>query len=309
MPYREPMIRRIAVGTIGALAVLSLAFATQDITLKKLYDPIEDFQAEYRLSTTNNGTFVEPKLSIDEQNAVKNQVVPALEAYLKRVGRWGVSIQKPNHEIEERCSYKQSDITDRVLDGVTIAKLHTGSFTQRNHQQRLYTFAYCLPWEGPGAWIGSMIFEAGTLIAVYAEPDEDGFGSRFSVTDINQNGINEFMLVVPEKQNYELYNLQLLELPNANVRNLGDISIGIVPTVASEIFPSKICAENLLISKPVEMFSSSKIFVLKASSPLFFSERYNVNCDYLKTGVKARKVQDLKPITPVLRPSRFTRIF
>ncbi len=298
------MIRLISFGMVCVLAVLGFALATKDITLKKLYDPIEDFQAEYRLSTASNGTFAEPKLSSSEQKAVKNQVVPALEAYLKRTGRWGQAASTLDDRCWDRAAASPS-ASERLFDGIQIYDKQLGSFTQANMQQRIYAFEYCGGWETPG-WSGSMIFESNTLLGVYA--DQGNLGHRYSILDINQNGLSELLLIVSVKPDPDARAARILEFPRGAIRNLGDIDVGDQPwmdgPIAGEFCPNK--TQGTAMKK---VFTSSIIYVLKSSTPQFFTEQYDVNCNYQDVGVKARKVRDLTPIKPVLRPSGFTRIF
>jgi hypothetical protein len=299
------MIRLISFGMVCVVAVLGLAFATQDITLKKLYDPIEDFQAEYQAIVTNHATFTEPKLSIAEKAAVESQVKPALIGYLKQSGRWGKSIRKLDGTWEEKCFAKSSDISDRTFEGLSIFNVRSGSLTKVNSQQQMYTFGYCDQWEGR-PWLGSMIFESGKLLSVYVEQNFDV--QRFSVSDVNQNGLSEVMVVVAARPNSETTSIRLLEFPDGKIRNLGDIPVGVQPGY-DEIVPSEFCANNVDAPVTKKTFLSNIIYVLKSSTPQFFSEQYDVNCNYRNVGVKARKVHDLTPIKSVLRPSGFIRIF
>jgi hypothetical protein len=283
------MIRLISLGMVCVLAVLSLAFATKDITLKKLYDPIEDFQVEHKNSSAN-----EFRLSRTEEKRVNDIAQPALVSYLKRSGRW-----------EKYCT----DAFNGAFSGLNVYRVNIGSFTRIGAKQFLYTFSFCEPIEYYGCLpsvSGVAILEDQRLIAMYT--DETCAHVSFSVSDINQNGLRELMLVVPIKPDAETTSIRLLEFPDGKIRNLGDVPVG-VQLGNDEIFPSEFCANNVYVPVTKKTFSSNIIYVLKSSTPQFFSEQYDVNCNYRSIGVKARKVRNLTPIKPVLRPSGFTRIF
>ncbi len=292
------MIRLILFGLVCVFAALSLAFGTQSITLKKLYDPLEDFQTEFQDITKNpNGSSPpKPQLSSAEQKAVKNQVEPALIAYLKRSRLW-----------TKICTVGGDG--GIAYQGVHIHTVNLGSFTRPNSKQKIYTFTACEPIESYGCvksgFGGSLILEQEVFVAMYT--DEDCIGRRYTVKDVNQNGLSELMLVVPFDPIPGTIAVRLLEFPGAKVRNLGDIPTGADP--APDLFSNETCTGNVVFNKTTRTFSSNIIYVLKSSTPQFFSEKYEVNCDYRDVGVKARKVRDLKPIKPVLRPSGFTRIF
>ncbi len=274
------------------LVLLGVAGTAQDVTLKKLYDPIEDFQLEYKTS----GEFRKSNVSEADAKRVDAIAGSILIKYLKRIGRWK--------------SCEKSFPSNFSYSGIHAWHINLGSFTQLQKQQRAYSFTYCEPWEAYSCtpnMSGMVILEGQNLVAIYTDESCANF-APFSVSDINQNGLTELMLVVPEKPDSEKTSIRLLEFPDGGVRNLGDIGVGIQPGY-EDMFPSEFCSGSVDSESIKKTFGSSIIFVLKAKNPLFFSEKYKVNCNYRKVGTQAQKIQDLTPIKPVQRFSGFKRIY
>jgi hypothetical protein len=283
------MTRFLAFGFI-LLVLLGVAGTAQDVTLKKLYDPIEDFQLEYK----DAEKFWKLNVSEAESKQVDDIAGATLVKYLKQTGRWKSCQSEP----------------EGYYSGIHASHVNLGSFTQANKQQRAYAFSYCEPGKDYGCFpniSGMVIFEGQKLIAMYTN-ESCANRVRFSVSDINQNGLSELMLVVSEKSDSEKTSIRLLEFPNGGVRNLGDIGVGVQATY-DEFFPSEFCNGSVDLESTKKTFVSNIIFVLKAKNPLFFTEKYKVNCNYRKVGTQAQKLQDLTPIKPVQRFSGFKRIY
>jgi hypothetical protein len=284
------MTRFLAFGFI-LLVLLGVVSTAQDVTLKKLYDPIEDFQLEYKTS----GEFRKSNVSQSDAKKVDTIAGSILIKYLKRIGRW------------KSC---QSKFAGDSYTGIHAWHVNLGSFTQLQKQQQAYSFTYCEPWEAYSCtpnMSGMMILEGQNLVAMYTDESCANF-APFRVSDINQNGLIELMFVVPEKPDSEKTSIRLLEFPNGGIRNLGDINVGIQPGY-EDMFPSEFCSGSVDLESTNKTFNSNIIFVLKAKNPLFFSEKYRVNCNYSKIGVQAKKIQDLTPIKPTQRFSGFKRIY
>jgi hypothetical protein len=285
-------MRLVAFGLV-LLVLLGVVGTAQDVTLKKLYDPIEDFQLEYK----DYEKFWKINISDAEAKQVDKIVGPTLIQHLKKTGRW------------KSC---QSE-SEGYYSGIHASHVNLGSFTQPNTQQRAYSFSFCEPIEAYGCVpnvSGMVILEGKKLVALYTDESCAYHIHRFSVSDINQNGLTELMLVVPEKTQIETekMSIRVLEFPNGGVRNLGDINVGVQANY-DEIFPSEFCRGSVDLESTKKTFNSNIIFVLKSKNPLFFTEKYIVNCNYRKIGVQAQKLQDLTPIKPVQRFSGFKRIY
>jgi hypothetical protein len=284
------MKRLLAFGFI-LFALLGMAGTAQDVTLKKLYDPIEDFQSEYK----NPEKFWKINISDAEAKQVDDIAGSILIKYLKKSERW------------KSCQ----SVSEGSYTGIHASHVNLGSFTQPNKQQRAYSFSYCEPLEAYGCIqnvSGMVVLEGQNLIAMYTDESCANHIHRFSVSDINRNGLTELMLVVSDQRDSEKTSIRLLEFPIGEIRNLGDISVGIQPNY-DEIFPSKFCSRSIDLESTERIFFSNIIFVLKAKNPLFFTEKYKVNCNYRKVGTQAQKIQDLTPIKPVQRFSGFKRIY
>jgi hypothetical protein len=284
--YHAAMTRLLAFGLV-LLVLLGVAGTAQDVTLKKLYDPIEDFQLEYK----DAEKFWKSNVSEVEAKQVDDIAGATLLKYLKKSGRWKSCQSVPNGN----------------YSGIHASNVNLGSFTQLKKQQRAYRFTFCEPYETYGCdstIYGVVILEGKSLIAMYT--DESCTKHSFSVSDINQNGLNELMLEVPDQPDSEKTSIRLLEFPNGAMRNLGDLSVDIYPSLS---IGSEVCGQSLEAESTKKTFNSNIIFVLKSKNPLFFSEKYKVNCNYSRIGAKAQKIQDLTPIKPIQRFSGFKRIY
>jgi hypothetical protein len=289
--YRAAMTRLLAFGFI-LFVLLGVVGTAQDVTLKKLYDPIEDFQLDHKTS----GEFRKSNVSYSDAKRVDTIAGSTLIKYLKRTGRW------------KSC---QSRFPGDSYAGIHAWYVNLGSFTQPQKQQQAYSFTYCEPWAGIGCTpntSGMVVLEGKNVVALYTDESCSDLNQRFSISDINQNGLSELMLVVPEKPDSEKISIRLLEFPNGEVRNLGDINVGVQANY-DEMMPSEFCSGSVDLESTKKTFNSNIIFVLKSKSPLFFSEKYKVNCNYRKIGVQAQKLQNLTPIKPIQRFSRFKRIY
>jgi hypothetical protein len=137
----------------------------QDITLKKLYDGIEDMKLEVNtpLSTRDD---------VDTRYLAENRKLSKLIG--ERVNRYcngGIDLSK-------KLEYGE----------VYVDKLIRGSFTKPNSKQELYHIAFC------ELSSGIVIAENDKVISLYAFSDHDF--NFFSVKDVNQNGLNEIMVIV-----------------------------------------------------------------------------------------------------------------
>jgi hypothetical protein len=284
-------VKRLLALGFFLLVLLGVIGTAQDVTLKKLYDPIEDFQLEH----TTSGDFRKSNVSESDAKRVDSIAGSILIKYLKRTGRW------------KSC---QSKFAGDSYSGIHAWHVNLGSFTQLQKQQQAYSFSYCEPWEAYGCipnMSGMVILEGQKPVAMYTDESCANY-APFSVSDINQNGLTELMLVVPEKPDSEKTSIRVLEFPNGGVRNLGDINVGVQANY-DEVFPSEFCSGNVDLESTKKTFNSNIIFVLKSKNPLFFTEKYTVNCNYRKIGVQAKKLQNLTPIKPIQRFSGFKRIY
>jgi hypothetical protein len=260
---------------LGLLGITS-SFG-QDVTLKKLYNGIEDIRLEV---ASRQGSIPDPdpfaQDSLDLRKLLsKNQIK---------------SKQLCNEEI------------DGPIGNVNVQKIVSGSFTKPETKQRLYTFTRC------AFGYGIAILESKELVAVY---DSGQAFDAFAIKDINENGLSEFMLEVQSNAKGiwgEMHAIQLLEFPNGKPLNLGSFFIGGPPGYYVNGSDNETCSPNA----PRELqksFPSNIIYVQKGKVPQFFAEGWEVNCDYLEKGVKARKVSSLTPIKPVPRAVLLIRLF
>jgi hypothetical protein len=135
--------------------------------------------------------------------------------------------------------------------------------------------------------------------------------AAFSVSDISQNGLSELMLVVQSRAKApwnEFLAVQLLEFPNAKPVSLGSFFIGGPPRLDTD-GPRFITCLPKAPKELQKTFPSNIIYVQKGKVPQFFAEGWEVNCDYLEKGVKAKKISSLTPIKPVPRAVPLTRLF
>jgi hypothetical protein len=264
----------------------------QDVVLKKLYDGIEDMRLEVeQRSKPIPGEFVDP---------YKRE-----SAFLKTL------IQKKFEPCEfPDDSGKMTQFRDAsgslVRPDVFIRKAINGSFTKPNLSQKLYRtgFGCDMP------WVGIAIVQGDKSIAFY---DTDSYiYDVFSVKDLNQNGLNEVMLILQSKAKApwdEMLAIQLLEFPNAKPVSLGSFFVGGPPNSYADGGGDFITCSSQAPRELQKSFPSNIIYVQKGKVPQFFAESWEVSCDFLKKGVKARKVSSLTPIKPVPRAVPLTRLF
>jgi hypothetical protein len=262
--------------TFGLLGMTS-SFG-QDVTLKKLYDGIEDMRLEVEMR---------PELSRGERPP---------DPYVKDTKFLKSLIRKRF----EACV----PIEDGIQVDLSVRKTIRGSFTKRFSSQKLYLTKWgCEIWGD-----GISIVEDGQSIAFY---ESDTIYAAFSVNDINQNGLNELMLVVQSRAKApwnEMLAIQILEFPNTKPISLGSFFIG-GPTRTDDEIPNYITCSPRAPKELQTYFPSNIIDVQKGKVPQFFAEGWEVNCDYLEKGVKAKKVSSLTPIKPVPRAVPLTRLF
>jgi hypothetical protein len=264
--------------TFGLLGMTS-SFG-QDVTLKKLYDGIEDM----RLEVSNT----DPNFHYYERYRRESRELGQI--------LWQRRIK------DIFCGYTDSPVD---VKSVVVKAVATGAFTKHNVQQKILLFGTC------SLHRGLAILESSKLIGLYEYPDSPDVFNAFSVKDINENGLSELMLEVPSKAKGiwgEMHALHLLELGNSKSSDLGSFFIGGPATTFREGGEPDTCSD----SAPQELqksFPSNIIYVQKGKVPQFFAESWEVNCDYLEKGVKAKKVSSLTPIKPVSRAVPLTRLF
>jgi hypothetical protein len=249
----------------------------QDITLKKLYDGIEDM----RLASKRPENYEQPYVFEQDGNELARLFA------------------------QNRVKSKQpcdKDVAAIPIGEVSIDVIVSGSFTKPRAKQNLYMYAQC------SFGYGLTILEAGKLVAVY---DSGQAFNAFSVKDVNENGLTELMIEVQSNAKGvwgEMHAIQLLEFPNGKPVSLGSFFIGGPPGYFVNGSDNNTCSPNA----PRELqksFPSNIIYVQKGKKPQFFAEGWEVNCDYLEKGVKAKKISSLTPIKPVPRAVPLTRLF
>jgi hypothetical protein len=263
----------------------------QGVVLKKLYDGIEDMRLEVeQRSKPVPGEFVDP--------------------YKRESTFLRTLLQKKFEPCEfPDDSGKMTRLRDAsgsfVKPDISIRKAINGSFTKPSSSQKLYRtgFGCDMP------WIGIAIVQGDKSIAFY---DTSSYiYDIFSVKDLNQNGLNEVMLVLQSKAKApwdEMLAVQLLEFPNAKPVSVGSFFVGGPANSYADGGDFMTCSQQA----PRELqkfFPSNIIYVQKGRVPRFFAEGWEINCDYLEKGVKARKVSSLTPIKPVPRAVSLTRLF
>jgi hypothetical protein len=266
------------------MALLLGLTAAQDINLKKLYDGIEDMRQDHR------------------------NVRPESE---EPGARYAHETEFLSHIIGKKISVQVCG--DAALDSknpkdylyLYVSDILTGSFTKPGVKQLMYTFDFCELSQG------AAIIENNKVVAAY-EANTHVF-DQFTVTDVNQNGLNELMVVVQSKAKGSwgyLRAIQLLEFANGNPSSLGSLFIGGPSGSFADGGPNE--DEPCEPKAPPELrkfFPSNIIYVLKSKNPQFFAEGYEINCDYRKVGVKARKVSSLTPVKLVPRESELKRVY
>jgi hypothetical protein len=254
----------------------------QDITLKKLYDGIEDMKLEVNTS-----------LSGGKENTRFAHETKMLN---KLVGKKTNFYCNGSIEMSKKPNFNY----------LYVNKLIRGSFTKPNSKQELYHIGLC------ELGSGIVIAENNKVISLYSFDDHDF--DFFSVKDINQNGLNEIIVIVQSKAKGfwgEMHAMQLLEFPKNIPTSLGSFFIGGYPSTWTDGVGDYVTCSPKAPKEYQKNFPSNIIYVQKSKTPLFFSEGWEVNCDYMEkgVGVKARKVSSLEPIKPVKREVPLTRVF
>ena len=265
--------------TFGLLGMTS-SFG-QDMTLKKLYNGIEDM-----------------RLEVGQPNMLRQDT--ALNPLKKET----VFLKSTIQTHFKSCSPAGIDDKSYQPD-ISVRKVMTGSFTRRGSSQNLYLTYFACELDGDGI----SIMEGKKSIAFY---ESEHIYAAFSVSDINQNGLNELMLVVQARAKApwdEMLAVQLLEFPNAKPVSLGSFFIGGPVDSWDDLPPDYITCSSRAPKELQKYFPSNILYVQKGKTPQFFAEGWEVNCDYLEKGVKAKKISSLKPIKPVPRAVPLTRLF
>ena len=275
----------------------------QDVALKKLYNGIEDLRQGNRWPQST------PRDYPQEDAILENRLVKKMDT---------------------KYSKYLKDCHPDLEPGKKIGsyKVFSGSFTRPNSKQKLVLYRYCSAIESygggcPAVVCGLAILENETVIANFENKSDEA--RSYTVKDINQNGLTEIMLVVQSRAAGiwgELDAIQLLEFVNSKPSSLGSFFIGGPPSFFEPtdpnspnpdfdmVFnPTKICTKISPEKFLQKSFPSNIIYVQKGKVPQFFAEGWEVNCDYLEKGVKAKKVSSLTPIKPVPRAVPLTRLF
>jgi hypothetical protein len=255
----------------------------QDVVLKKLYDGIEDIRLE-----------VKHKHDLPPNEVVNEPFAKTSDRIDKQIG---TNVSKACSSAQELAGYG-----NRYL---SLTNAFQGSFTNPKNKQTMYLMAHCELSEG------LVIAEKGSAIAAY-DLREHPY-AMFPVRDINQNGLTEFMLIVQSNAKApwnEMLAAQLLEFPNGKPVSLGSFFIGGPTRSYTDGGPPEYTTCSPRAPKELRThFPSNIIYVQKGKVPQFFAEGWEVNCDFLEKGVKARKVSSLTPIKPVPRAVPLTRLF
>ncbi len=279
--YSESMILKRLTLLIALMIGLTMA---QDIHLKKLYDGIEDMRQEYE--DAHSGA-ERPSADYDNETKFLERTIG------KRITTQFCKSELPPDNAPIGYSY------------LSVSDVLTGNFTKPNVRQTMYVFYFCELNQGIA------ILEGNKVIASYGASTH--IFDQFTVTDVNQNGLSELMLVVQSKAKGSwgyLRAIQLLEFANGKPSSLGSLFIGGPSGNFSDGGPSE--DEPCEPKAPPELrkfFPSNIIYVLKSKTPQFFAEGYEINCDYRQVGVKARKISSLTPIKLVPRESELKRIY
>jgi hypothetical protein len=254
----------------------------QDITLKKLYDGIEDMRLEV------------------EQRKIPRPIGDNSEPFAAESYRIDKQI---GPQVGKACS--SIDLLGENPRYLSLTDKFSGSFTKSKSKQTMYFMAHCELSEG------LVIAEKGSAIAAYDLRQHTY--AMFSVSDINQNGLTEFMLLVQSNAKAPwnaMLAAQILEFPNGKPVSLGSFFVGGPTSSYSDGGPPKYITCSPRAPKELQKtFPSNIIYVQKGKVPQFFAEGWEVNCDYLEKGVKAKKISSLTPIKPVPRAVGLTRLF
>jgi hypothetical protein len=294
---------KILLVMIGLLGMTS-SFG-QDITLKKLYDGIEDMrlEVEQRNTRTQNQEYKEP---FPNESVRLNQKIGLT---------LGIDCVKT---LEPENIGKFSKIDLEKYTTANVSKVLRGSFTRPGAAQELDIFSTPC---GMGADFGFAILEMNKFVSIYRGDGISFDGTKyldsyprdfFSVKDVNQNGTNEIMLLLRSRAKApwdEMQAIYLLELGDTNPSSLGSFFVGGFPTAFGDGENQTITCSSRASKELQKSFPSNIIYVQKGKVPQFFAEGWEVNCDYLEKGVKARKVSSLTPIKPVPRAVGLTRLF
>jgi hypothetical protein len=294
---------KILLVTFGLLGMTS-SFG-QDVTLKKLYDGIEDL---HQGSRYQNQTYT-PIDYFAEISILENQLgTKTRTRYAKNLKDCDPNPEGQKFWIEEVLS---------------------GSFLRPSSKQKLIIYQFCAPlesyyYECQAVLCGMAIVENGIVLANFENKADEA--RRYTVKDINQNGLAELMLVVQSRASgiwAQLDAVQILEFSNSTPTSLGSFFVGgpatffepadpdpIDPSFDVPIFkPTKICTKSSPEKSLRDNFPSNILYVQTSKKPQFFAEGWEVNCDFRVRGVKARKVSSLTPIKPVPRAVPLTRLF
>jgi hypothetical protein len=273
----------------------------QDITLKKLYDRVEDLKSDHQIQKS--------KPEIDAENLERIHFEEILKRNLET-------------KLSKLYSGKSPNCNEAYRDGgLYVGEIFHGSFTRPKTKQSVVSYGYCPPIESydfdcSAVLCGLAIVENEIVVANFVDTSNSREG--YSVKDINQNNLTELMIVVQSKAKGiwgKMDSIQVLEFANAQPTSLGSFFVG-GPSSFFDTYglgdmiirPSSICTSKA----PKELrthFPSNIIYVQKGKVPQFFAEGWEINCDYLEKGVKARKVSSLTPIKPVPRAVPLTRLF
>lgn len=183
-------------------------------------------------------------------------------------------------------------------DAVESAYKVGGSFTRAGARQTVWVYTLCSR-DGAAYAAGLALTEGGRLLANLS--GEHWASEAYSVRDLNQNGLNELLLVVPDPQQHRwsgLNTVQLYEFQQGRLRGLGRLPVGgpsplnllgdSFPTSAYPMgIPGPVSACEAVRGQGPEVLTQV-ITVEKGRAPKFFSTPYRVNCSYREAALKVK---------------------
>jgi hypothetical protein len=263
----EDMIADMKLRIVFAAIIFMLLGFTSRVTsqtenLKTLFNPLEDYASE---------AVGARKFTYDTDSAEARDL--------------GMLLKMPLMDfVKTRNLFCEMGFHRLVIDGISF-----GTFTLRGTKQRAVSYRFCEPleyYEVDGPQFGIAILEGKKLIANYINLSKNT--AMYTVTDVNQNGLSELMLEIPSLKSKGSA-VQLLELPNAQLVEMGVIDIGGPGSTPVPI--GRLCGDAPLESLPNE-FWSNIIYVKKGLKPQFFRQAYTVRvtCINKKTSNRAKVI-------------------
>ena len=253
---------------ILALVGISTSSFSQTENLKVLFNPLEDYVQDAK------GHVYHERQRTNEERLLSDLLQTQLEKQIRT--------QK---QMQRNTLYCMNG-----YEGVNIDSTHLGSFTRKSAKEKAVVYSYCEGWESFGNLEdfqhGLAILEGKTLVANFIDFGELSLltSATYSVTDINQNDLNELMMVVPSSIT-KGSDIQLLEFGKTIPVSLGTIEIGGPGFTPTPI--SRVCNNNDEVhpeSLP-NNFLSNVIYVKKARKPIFYRQTHDVTVTCINLGV------------------------